>query len=111
MARMIQIDADDIDGLSAALTSALMRKGVVFNLNNPIRDYDYPEEEEEIPDVEPYFGIMPNAPRKSHFDSRDNDDWLFQESGGIRYGSGGCGGGHCGGGGRRSFGYCGGGGC
>jgi len=114
MGRMLYIDSDDINGLSEALQEALERRGINFG------EFGYPETEDEEEDIDPYLGVMPKwKPIKK---TDDDDNWLFQESGGVRYNSGacgytptvklygGCGGGSCGGGCgyTPSYGGCGG---
>lgn len=93
MGNLLFIDSDDINSLSEALKSALNRRGIIFN--NPIEDYDYPDDGED--DYDPYLGILPaNHIDTSNCSRDDDDDWLFQESGGSRYNSGSCGYSGCG---------------
>ena len=86
MSRILHIDSDDVQGLSKALLEAISRNGI--SIGNPIREYDYPEDDE--PDVDPYLGIMPRT--------------YIRHS----YGAGGCSRGHCGSD-DDSYGHCGGG--
>lgn len=89
MGNLLFIDSDDINGLSEALKNALERRGISFR-RDTTGEFGYPTEDEEEPDIEPYFGIMPRRSQPYKYD--ENDKWLFQESGGS-YGScgGGCG--------------------
>ena len=100
MGKLLFIDSDDINGLSDALRNALERRGIVFG-QGTTDEFDYPMDENDEPDIDPYIGIMP-VRRVSPPIKDDNDRWLFQESGGSY---GGCGGGSCG---RPSYGGCGG---
>lgn len=109
MGNLLFIDSDDINGLSDALKKALERRGIVFG-QGTTDEFDYPMDEDDEPDIDPYIGRMP-VRRVSPPIKDDNDRWLFQESGGS-YGYGGCGGhvcSSCGGGscGRPSQGGCG----
>lgn len=89
MGKLLFIDSDDIESLSEALQGALERRGVVFK-NNGSGEFDYPSSDDEEEDIDPYLGRMPRTPRR--YDANGNDDnWLFQESGGVRYNSGSCG--------------------
>ena len=87
MGKLLFIDSDDISGLSEALQNALEKRGVRFRADGS-GEFDYPSTDEEEPDIDPYIGAMPHAHRKNN---NDNDSWLFQESGGVRYNSGECG--------------------
>lgn len=106
MGKLLFIDSDDIETLSEALQDALERRGVRFNSNGS-GEFDYPTSDDEIDDIDPYIGVMPKMPNrhKESITRGGDDNWLFQESGGVRYNSGSCGGG-CGY--TPSYGGCGG---
>ena len=106
MGKLLFIDSDDIQTLSEALKVALERRGVRFNSNGS-GEFDYPTSDDEIDDIDPYIGVMPKMPNrhKESITRGGDDNWLFQESGGVRYNSGSCGGG-CGY--TPSYGGCGG---
>ena len=100
MGKLLFIDSDDINGLSDALRNALERRGIVFG-QGTTDEFDYPMDEDDEPDIDPYIGRMPVRRVSSPTKYDENDRWLFQESGGSY---GGCGGGSCG---RPSQGGCG----
>ena len=109
MGNLLFIDSDDINGLSDALRNALERRGIVFG-QGTTDEFDYPRDEDDEPDIDPYIGRMPVRRVSSPTRYDENDRWLFQESGGSYGGCGGhvcssCGGGSCG---RPSYSGCGG---
>jgi hypothetical protein len=90
MGNLLFIDSDDINGLSDALRNALERRGVRFRNGG----FDFPTTDDEIPDIDPFYGNMPDRVSTNCYD--ESHRLLFQESGGNY---GGCGGhvGGCGG--------------
>ena len=56
MGRISHIDSDEVQGLATALMSAITKTNM--SVGNPIKEYDYPEDDE--PDLDPYLGILPN---------------------------------------------------
>ena len=56
MGNLLFIDSDDINGLSDALRNALERRGVRFRNGG----FDFPTTDDEIPDIDPFYGDMPN---------------------------------------------------
>lgn len=72
MGKLLFIDSDDINGLSDALRNALERRGVRFRTGG----FDFPTTDDEIPDIDPFYGNMP---------------------GNVHISGGSCGGGGCGG--------------
>lgn len=95
MSKLLFIDSDDIVGLSEALRKALERRGVRFICNGR-GEFDYPSDDEDEPDIDPYLGVMP------HRSQNHEHKQIYGGCGGKTYGScgqevapsyGGCGGG------------------
>jgi hypothetical protein len=82
MGNLLFIDSDDINGLSDALRNALERRGVRFRNGG----FDFPTTDDEIPDIDPFYGDMPGS---------------------VHISGGSCGGGGCGRAYVESYGGCG----
>jgi hypothetical protein len=60
MGNLLFIDSDDINGLSDALRNALERRGIKFRDNTG--EFGYPTNDDEEPDIDPFFGVIPKTP-------------------------------------------------